>query len=205
MGAYRALIDCWLEGDRGAPRKQRHSAHRVWERLVEEHGARVAERTVRKYVHDRRRALGEVGEVFVLQHHAPGAEAEVDWGEAVAMIAGQRVRVHLFHLRLSHSGAAFAAVFGHETQQAFLEADVDAFAFLGGVPAVVGYEYVARHIFEILCPTGLCGRQQDVAGDHGDRRRGVMAAGHITLARPARVLPLSINREEVVHVGDVFR
>src|SRR5262245_49215250 len=82
MGAYRALIDSWLEEDRGAPRKQRHTAHRIWERLVEEHGARVAERTVRKYVHERRRVLGEAGEVFVPQHHAPGAEAEVDWGEA---------------------------------------------------------------------------------------------------------------------------
>ena len=82
MGPYRALVDSWLEEDRTAPRKQRHTAHRVWERLVEEHGAQVAERTVRKYVHQRRRALGEAGEVFVPQHHAPGAEAEVDWGEA---------------------------------------------------------------------------------------------------------------------------
>jgi transposase len=150
MGPYRALIDAWLEADRTAPPKQRHTAHRVWERLVEKHGAQVAERTVRKYVHHRRRALGEAGEVFVPQHHAPGAEAEVDWGEAEVNLAGVRTRVHLFQLRLSHSGAAFAAVFAHETQQAFLEAHVDAFAFLDGVPAVVRYDNLGSAVKQIL-------------------------------------------------------
>jgi transposase len=150
MGAYRAVIDAWLEADGDAPRKQRHTAHRVWERLVEEHGAVVAERTVRKYVHERRRATGEAGEAFCPQHHAPGAEGEVDWGEATAMIAGRAVRVHVFHLRLSHSGAAFAAVFAHETQQAFLEAHVDAFAFLGGVPALVRYDNLGSAVKQLL-------------------------------------------------------
>jgi transposase len=150
MGAYRALIDSWLEADLGAPRKQRHTAHRVWERLVEEHGAQVAERTIRKYVAQRRRVMGGVSEAFVPQHHAPGVEAEVDWGEATALVAGRRARVHLFHLRLSHSGAAFAAVFARETQQAFLEAHVDAFAFLGGVPALVRYDNLGSAVKQIL-------------------------------------------------------
>src|ERR1700761_4659685 len=43
LGAYRALIDAWLEADRDAPRKQRHTARRVWRRLVDEHDADVAE------------------------------------------------------------------------------------------------------------------------------------------------------------------
>jgi transposase len=66
LGPYRALIDAWLEADLKAPRKQRHTARRVWQRLVGEHGAQVAERTVREYVAARRRELGlAVGEVFV--------------------------------------------------------------------------------------------------------------------------------------------
>lgn len=48
LGEYRELIDGWLEADRGAPRKQRHTARRIWERLTEEHGAQVSERAVRK-------------------------------------------------------------------------------------------------------------------------------------------------------------
>jgi hypothetical protein len=96
LGGYHALIDGWLLDDLEAPRKQRHTARRVWQRLVEEHGAVVSERQVSRYVRGRRRALGDVGEAFVPQHHPPGAEAGVDWGEAVAVIDGEQVTVHLF-------------------------------------------------------------------------------------------------------------
>src|SRR5215218_6733264 len=62
LGAYRALIDEWIEADRDAPRKQRHTARRIWQRLVAEHGAEVCERQVARYVRERRRELGDVGE-----------------------------------------------------------------------------------------------------------------------------------------------
>ena len=84
LGAYRAVIDAWLLADRQAPRKQRHTAKRIHQRLVDEHGADVAEVTVRQYVRARKRQLGwPVGDVFVPQVHAPGVEAEFDWGEAI--------------------------------------------------------------------------------------------------------------------------
>jgi hypothetical protein len=70
------VIDEWLQADRVAPRKQRHTARRIYQRLVDEHGADVAdvaETTVRQYMRARKRALGlAVGEVFVPQVHAPG-------------------------------------------------------------------------------------------------------------------------------------
>ena len=58
LGPYLGIIDGWLEADREAPRKQRHTARRVWERLVDEHDARVAESTVRRYVVLARRRRG---------------------------------------------------------------------------------------------------------------------------------------------------
>ena len=58
MGPYRAVIDAWLVADREAPRKQRHTAKRIWRRLVDEHGADVAEVTVRQYVRQRKRQFG---------------------------------------------------------------------------------------------------------------------------------------------------
>src|SRR3954468_3398627 len=117
LGAYREVIDAWLVADRDAPRKQRHTARRVWQRLVAEHGAQVSERQVSRYVRERRVALGKVGEAFVPQMHPPGIEGEVDWGEAWVLLGGRRTKVHLFHLRLCHSGAAFAAAFLNETQR----------------------------------------------------------------------------------------
>ncbi len=50
LGPWKGMIRSWLETDRGVPRKQRHTAHRVWERLVSEYGVQVGESTVRRYV-----------------------------------------------------------------------------------------------------------------------------------------------------------
>jgi transposase len=134
LGAYRAVIDGWLEADREAPRKQRHTAKRIHRRLVDELGADVAESTVREYVRARKRAIGwPVGEVFVPQVHAPGVEAEVDWGQALVELGGVATKVHLFVMRASFSGAAFCQASLVETQQAFLESHVAAFEWFGGV------------------------------------------------------------------------
>src|SRR5712691_10671420 len=151
LGPYRPLIDGWLLADREAPRKQRHTAKRIWQRLVDEHGVEVSERQVRRYVHVRRRELGEpVDEVFVPQVHEPGIEAEVDWGEAVVEIAGQRRTVYLFLMRACYSGAAFVIAFERATQQAFLEAHVEAFHFFGGTFALIRYDNLRSAVKQVL-------------------------------------------------------
>jgi transposase len=151
LGPYRPLIDEWLKADREAPRKQRHTARRVWERLREEHGVEVSERQVRRYVRARRRELGEpVEEVFVPQVHEPGIEAEVDWGEAIVEIAGQRRQVCLFLMRACYSGASFVIAFERETQQAFLEAHVEAFRFFGGVFQLIRYDNLRSAVKQVL-------------------------------------------------------
>jgi transposase len=121
LGAYRQIIDGWLKADLEAPRKQRHTARRIWQRLVQEHRAEVSERQVARYVHKRRRELGEVGEAFVPLISEAGVEAEVDWGEATVLLCGIETVVHLFVMRACYSGAVFVIAFERETQQAFLE------------------------------------------------------------------------------------
>ncbi|HUB73601.1 MAG TPA: IS21 family transposase [Solirubrobacteraceae bacterium] len=152
LGAYRALIDSWLVADRDAPRKQRHTAKRVWQRLRAEHGVEVSERQVRRYVRARRRELGEtVDEVFVPLCHEPGAEAEVDWGEAMVRIAGEPSKVYLFLMRACFSGACFVQAYARCTQQAFLEAHVEAFEFFGGVFAeLIRYDNLNAAVVKVL-------------------------------------------------------
>jgi transposase len=151
LGRYRAVIDGWLEADREAPREQRHTARRIWRRLVDEHGADVAESTVGQYVRARRRAMGfAVGEVFVSQVHAPGVEAEVDWGEALVVLGGVSVKVHLFVMRASFSGAAFCQASLVETQQAFLELHVQAFEWFGGVFPQVRFDNLKSAVKKVL-------------------------------------------------------
>jgi transposase len=150
LGPYRRVIDEILIGDREAPRKQRHTARRIWQRLVEEHGAGVSERQVCRYVHDKRRELGDVGEVFVPLVSDAGVEAEVDWGEATVVLRGEPVVVHLFEMRACFSGAAFVMAFGDETQQAFLEGHVRALEWHGGVFGLIRYDNLKSAVVRVL-------------------------------------------------------
>ena len=140
MGAYRELIDSWLLADRDAPRKQRHTAKRIHDRLVEEHGAVIAETTVRDYVRRRRRELGLAAEAFCPQVHDPGVTAEVDWGEARVLIAGVLMTVGLFLMRSCFSGACFVMAFESQSQQAFFEGHVHALDWYGGAFATIRYD-----------------------------------------------------------------
>jgi transposase len=150
LGPFRALVDAWLLADREVPRKQRHTARRVWQRLVEEHGAVVSERQVARYVRERRRELGELGEAFVPLIAEAGVEAEVDWGEATVILRGERVKVHVFVMRACFSGAGFVMAFERETQQAFLEAHVAALEWFGGVFDVVRYDNLKAAVAQVL-------------------------------------------------------
>ena len=145
------VIDGWLLADRDVPRKQRHTARRIWQRLVAEHGAVLAEVTVSRYVARRRVELGlDRVEVAVPQTHPPGAEAEVDFGEFSARIAGALIKLWMFVMRLSHSGRAFHVAFATQAQEAFLEGHVLAFAHFGGVPARIRYDNLKPAVVRVL-------------------------------------------------------
>ncbi len=151
IGPHAATIRGWLTEDQEAPRKQRHTARRVWERLVDEDGADVAESTVRRYVRASRRELHlDHVDVAIVAHHDPGDEAQVDFGLSDVFIAGERTQVAVFELRLSHSGVAVHVAFGSEGQEAFLEGHVTAFARLGGVPARIRYDNARALVARVL-------------------------------------------------------
>ncbi len=139
LGPFKVAIDAMLVEDLGAPRKQKHTATRVLDRLVREHGAgELSYSTVRDYVRLRRPVINAAGgrtvDVFVPQEHLPGAEAEVDFGEAWVMLAGVKTKCYMFVFRLSHSGKAIHRVYSSQSQEAFLEGHIDAFEEIGGVP-----------------------------------------------------------------------
>ncbi|MFC0248124.1 hypothetical protein ACFFIO_06375 [Citricoccus parietis] len=70
----------------------------------------------------------------VPQTHVPAAEAEVDFGEFQAKIAGVMVMLWMFILRLSHSGKAVHIAYANQAQESFLDGHIQAFERLGGVP-----------------------------------------------------------------------
>ncbi len=136
---FKAVIDAMLRQDLDAPRKQRHTATRILARLADEHGAtELSYSTVRDYVRIRRAQIdldaGRRVEVFIPQQHAPGEEAEVDFGEVWVVLAGVKTKCHMFTFRLSHSGKAVHRVYSTQSQEAFLEGHIDAFEEIGGIP-----------------------------------------------------------------------
>jgi transposase len=148
---FVGVIDSWLIADKTAPPKQRHTARRVWQRLVREEGATVSEVTVSRYVAARRIALGLVEvDVYVPQDHAPGAEAEVDFGEFWSLIEGEWVKLHMFSMRLSCSGKAFHMAFLTQAQEAFFLGHVEAFAYFGAVPARIRYDNLKPAVVKIM-------------------------------------------------------
>jgi len=152
LDAVAAFVDAILEGDQRAPRKQRHTARRMWRRVLAEFpGSSVAESTLRNHVRERRRQLGLLAcETFVPQSYAWGQEAQVDWYEAWADLGGERLKVQVFAMRSMASGAAFHRAYLRATQQAFLDAHERAFAYFGGVFRRLRYDNLASAVRRIL-------------------------------------------------------
>jgi transposase len=152
LGPIAAFIDAILEGDRKVPRKQRHTAHRIYMRIKQElPPCEIAESTVRQYVREKKRELGLLGRlVSVPQCYDWGVEAQVDWYEAYAELAGERQKVQVFSLRSMASAGALHRAYPHATQQAFLEAHEYAFAYFGGVFRVLRYDNLTSAVKKVL-------------------------------------------------------
>lgn len=144
------FIDDILRADKEAPRKQRHTGHRIWQRVTGELEIRVGESTVRRYVANRKRELGVGVQAFVPQHHAPGSESQADLYDAEVVIAGEQVTAKIVANRLSSSGAAFHRAYPRASQAAFFDALAASFAFFGGVPKRIRFDNLRSAVKQIL-------------------------------------------------------
>ncbi len=146
LDPFVGIIDCILEEDKGRPKKQRHTSKRIFERLRDEHGYSGGLTIVKDYVLEQRQRQREM---FVPLRHDPG-HAQVDFGEALAMMGGVERKVHLFVMDLPHSDAGFVQAYPAETTEAFCAGHVAAFAFFGRVPASILYDNTKLAVARIL-------------------------------------------------------
>ena len=143
---YTSIIDRILEDDMSAPKKQRHTAKRIFDRLRAEHGFDGGYTIVKDYVRERRRVAREM---FVPLEHPPG-HAQCDFGQAWAFIGGEKRRVHYFVMSLPHSDGVFVKAYPGETTEAFCDGHVSAFRYLGGVPESILYDNTKIAVARIL-------------------------------------------------------
>ena len=156
LDLVRTHIDAMLRQDLDAPRKQHQTATRIWNRLIDEHAADASYAVVRDYVRRRRPEIEtDAGRrliaAFVPQQHAPGMEAEVDFGEVWVVLAGAKTKCHMFTFRLSASGKAVHRVYPTQAQEAFLEGHIAAFETIRGVPALhIKYDNLTPAVVRVI-------------------------------------------------------
>ncbi len=141
LDPYRPAIISWLEEDSRSWRKQRHTAKRIWERLVGEYDLSVKESTVRHYVCRLKRELGIGRERFLDLVWAPG-EAQADFGEADFYVMDVRRRLSYFVLTFPFSNVGLAQVFPGENAECVCQALKD-FEHIGGVPSRIVFDNAA--------------------------------------------------------------
>nr|KIS29365.1 transposase [Novosphingobium sp. P6W]KIS29417.1 transposase [Novosphingobium sp. P6W] len=136
LDGFVAIIDGWLDGDGGVPRKQRHTAKRVFDRLRQEHGFTGGYTIIKDYVREREQRSREM---FVPLAH-PAGDAQADFGEALVEIGGVTQKAHFFVLDLPHSDGCYVRAYPAAVAEAWVDGHVHAFAFFRGVPRSIVYD-----------------------------------------------------------------
>jgi len=152
LGAVIPIIQEWLAEDEQRPKKQRHTAHRVWKRLWDEYQFRGAESTVRAYVRNHRPVTdgARAAAAMLILAYRPGEDAQADFFGAQAIIAGRLTAVHVCAVRLCYSKLPFLVAFPHERQEAFLEGLEGGFRFFEGVPARISFDNPTTLVRKVL-------------------------------------------------------
>jgi transposase len=148
LGPHKARIDELLEQNEHLPPKQRYIGHTIFKDIVAK-GYTGSESAVRGYI-----AQGRGGKkkraVYIPLEFDPGTDAQVDWGEAVAIIAGERVTVQMFLMRLCYSRKLFVKAYPTQKQESFLDGHVGAFHHFQGVPHRISYDNLKAAVQRML-------------------------------------------------------
>ena len=136
LDAFTGVIDRILDEDRSAPRKQRHTAKRVFGRRRDAHGFTGGYTIVKGYMRERRLRRREV---FVALAHDPG-HAQVAFAEALVVIAGIERKAHFPAMDLPPSDGCFLKACPAQISAALCDGHVAGFAFFGAIPRSILYD-----------------------------------------------------------------
>jgi transposase len=148
LAPYKPKIDRLIVESEQLPRKQRYTAHKIYQ-LVQAEGYQGSEGSVHRYVSQERKARKHQQAYLPLEFE-PGQDAQVDWGEVIVEIGGERQSVQVFVMRLNYSKARFVMAFPFQKQEAFFEGHIQAFRFFGGVPRRITYDNLKTAVFRVL-------------------------------------------------------
>ena len=175
------ILHQWLEDDRTAPRKQRHTAKRIYERLRDEHGFDGRETIVKDAVRSWRKVHAQT---YVPLSHPPG-EAQVDFGEASFYLNGVLTKAALFVMSLPYSDVVFIRAYPRECTESFQDGHVRAFAFFDGVPTRISYDNSRIAVKKFVGPRGSGGRKRELTDGFLRLQSHYLFKEHFCLVRKA--------------------
>ncbi|MDP2661112.1 MAG: IS21 family transposase, partial [Dehalococcoidia bacterium] len=148
LGPYKTEIEDLLQTNEALPPKQRYTSKKIFQ-TIQKNGYAGRESTVRHYVGQVRKSRKRPA-IYLPLAFDPGQDAQVDWGEAVVVMGGEKVKVQLFLMRLCYSRKRFVMAFPTQRQEAFFLGHVQAFAHFGGVPHRISYDNLKTAVKRIL-------------------------------------------------------
>ena len=148
LAPYKPKIEELLDQSDKLPRKQRYTAHKIY-LLLKKAGYQGSEGGVHNYVCQRRK-IRKKRQAYLPLEFDPGQDGQADWAEAWVDMAGKRIKVELFILRLNYSKARFVMAFPFQKQEAFFEGHIQAFHFFGGVPRRITYDNLKTAVYRVL-------------------------------------------------------
>jgi len=126
-----------IEDDNEKIKKQRHTARRIHERLVDEHNFSGGESTIRPIV---ARLKEKTAKAFVPLSYDRGEAIQTDWGEAHYYLEGKKTKVNLFCMRQCNSADIFVMAFIRQNEESFLEGLSTGLRHFNGTPRKVIFD-----------------------------------------------------------------
>jgi len=195
IGPYRSRIEELIKESEQMPRKQRYTAHKIYQ-LLQMEGYRGSESNLHHYVSLQRRARKHRPAYLPLELDI-GQDAQVDWGEAQAEINGARQTMQMFVMRLNYSKARFVVAFPFQKQEAFFEGHILAFHFFGGVPRRITYDNLKTAVFRVMEDTIAWSKGISVPF-------AVITCSRATTARPRKDMRKAVSKATWAMPSETF-
>lgn len=125
------IKECFIHDEVENINKQKHTARRIYDRLVREKNFNGGESTIRRIVAELREKHAKV---FVPLSYDPGEAIQIDWGEATIYLSSKRIKVNLFCMRECYSADIYSKAFYRPNEESFLEGQIHGFEYFQGVP-----------------------------------------------------------------------
>ena len=151
LETFKSEIDEWLTEDKKAKRKQRHTARRIYHRLVEKYKEQFqcSYRTVAGYVARRKKEIYGKPAGYLPLEHQPG-ETQADFGEAAFYENGQLYNGKYLNLSFPYSNNGYLQLFKGENQECLFEGLISIFEHIGGIPPRIWFDNTKTIVSKVM-------------------------------------------------------